>query len=62
MKSRARNSNDSNLVFGVGYIGDGAYNYKTKKKGSNIYTTWQFMLMRCYCDKYKKIVVPTMIV
>ena len=36
-------------IFGVGYIGDGIYSTLNNKKA---YSTWRFMLQRCYDPKY----------
>ncbi len=38
------------VVYGVGYIGDGAYNQADNKTA---YQTWRDMLGRCYCPKYQ---------
>lgn len=40
-------------VFGVGYIGDGAYFAKSNGIKSDIYTCWWNMMQRCYSHDYQ---------
>lgn len=44
--------------FGVGYLGQGYYKFRTNGKENKCSVTWKSMLERCYCPKYLA-VTPT---
>ena len=41
----------SKILYGVGYIGDGKYSYKSNKK---MYSTWNGIFIRCYDENFQK--------
>lgn len=41
-------------AFGVGYLGDGHYKSKIRRKSTPYYHTWRHMLERCYSKKYQE--------
>ena len=42
------------MVYGKGYIGEGAYKSKENGKNTRAHKTWTDMLRRCYSSKYQE--------